>query len=132
MLCFDTNLLADYLDGVDAAADFLTEYDDELWAVPSLALFEAYMGALYGRPRGTVDDVFEATRGFEVLPVTDESVLRAARLQESLKADGVELGFVDAALVSTADVAGASFTTTDATIRLDAVKSHVDIVDYDR
>lgn len=132
MLCFDTNLLADYLDGVDAAATFLEAHDDELWAVPSLALFEAYMGALYGRPRGNIDDVFEATRGLEVLDVTDETVLRAARLQRDLKDDGLELGFVDAILVATADEAGAAFATNDGTVRHDAVKEKVDIVDYER
>lgn len=132
MLCFDNDLLDDYLDGLDAAAEFLTEHDDELWAVSSLALFEAYMGALYGRPRGSVDDVFEATRGFEVLPITDETALRAARLQETLKADGVELGFVDAMLVSTADEAGATFATNDGTLRRDEVRDRIAILDYER
>ena len=132
MLCFDTSLLADYLDGLDVAADFLTEHEDELWAVPSLALFEAYVGALYGRPRGSVDEVYDATRGFEVLPITDETALRAARLQADLKTDGVELGFVDAVLVSAADEAGAKFATNDGTLRREAVSERVAILEYER
>lgn len=131
MLCFDNSLLADYLDGAPAAKPFLEEWEDHPWAVPSLAVFEAYMGALYGRPRGTIDDVFEATRGFEVLPITDETALGAAHLQESLKADGVELGFVDAVLLAASEEAGGTFATRDETLLLDPVRDRVDVVAYD-
>ena len=120
MLCFDTNLLGDYLDGVDAARTFLEEYETEPWAVPSLVLFEAYMGA--------VDDVDAATREFEVLAIGDDTVLRAARIQDELKSAGVELEFVDAILVAAADEHGASFATNDGGILDPAVKERVDIV----
>jgi len=132
MLCFDTNLLGDYLDGVDAARTFLEEYETEPWAVPSLVLFEAYMGAIYGRPRGAVDDVYAATREFEVLAIGDDTVLRAARIQDELKSAGVELEFVDAILVAAADEHGASFATNDGGILDPAVKERVDIVEYPR
>lgn len=132
MLCFDNNLLADYLDGHDAAREFLEDYEHEVWATPSLALFEAYMGALYGRPRGTVEDVHDATREFEILPVTDEVARAAAILQRDLKADGIELGFVDALLVAAADAAGARFASNDGTIRSDPMKARVDVVEYRR
>jgi predicted nucleic acid-binding protein len=132
MLCFDTNLLGDYLDGVDAAKAFLEGFEAESWAVPSLVLFEAYMSAIYGRPRGTVDDVYAATREFEVLAVGDDTVLRAAHLQEDLKSDGVELEFVDAILVAAADEHGATFATNDGGILDSAVEKRVDVVEYPR
>lgn len=131
MLCFDNSLLADYLDGSAEAKEFLEDWSDRPWGVPSLAVFEAYMGALYGRPRGTIDDVFEATRGFEVLPITDETALRAARLQRSVKGDGVELGFVDAVLVAASEEAGGTFATADETLLLEPVRERVDVVAYD-
>lgn len=131
MLCFDNSLLADYLDGSKAAKTFLTDWSDHPWAVPSFAVFEAYMGSLYGRPRGTIEDVFEATRSFEVLPITDETALRAARLQRNLKDDGVELGFVDAVLLAASDEAGATFATSDETLLLEPVRAQVDVVAYE-
>lgn len=132
MLCFDSNLLGDYLDGADAAKAFLEGFEAEPWAVPSLVLFEAYMGAIYGRPRGTVDDVHAATREFEVLAVGDDTVLRAAHLQEDLKSDGVELEFVDAILVAAANEHGATFATNDGGILDAAVEKRVDVVEYPR
>lgn len=132
MLCLDNNLLADYLDGRDEARMFLEPFDHEVWATPSLALFEAYMGAIYGRPRGTVEDVYAATREFEILPVTDDVARAAAILQRDLKADGVELGFVDALLVASAETAGAKFATNDGTIRSQPVRERVTVLDYER
>jgi len=132
MLCFDTNLLGDYLDGVDTARTFLEGYETEPWAIPSLVLFEAYMGAIYGRPRGNIDDVYAATREFEVLDIGDDTVLRAARLQRDLKASGVELEFVDALLVASADEHGATFATNDGGLLVPAVQDRVEIVEYPR
>lgn len=132
MLCFDNNLLADYLDGADAAQQFLIDYEADVWAVPSLALFECYMGAIYGRPRGTIEDVYDATREFEILPVTEEVAHDAAVLQRDLKADGIELGFVDALLAATASSSGARFATNDETLRSEPVTDRVDVVPYER
>lgn len=132
MLCFDTNLLGDYLDGLAPARNFLEPYEHEAWAIPSLALFEAYMGAVYGRPRGSIEDVHRATREFEILPVTDDVARAAALLQRELKADGIELGAIDVLLVAAAETAGAKFATNDGTIRSQPVKERVAVVDYER
>ena len=131
-LCFDTNLLADYLDGTDAAAEFLAAHEADPWAVPSLALFEAYMGALVGRPRGSIGDVHDATRGLDVLPVTDEVALRAAKLQAELMDEGVQLSHVDAVLAGTAATHGAAFATNDGAFFEDAVRDRIDVVEYRR
>lgn len=46
MLVLDNNLLSDYLNGVPAARRFLEGYEQDPWAVPSIVLFEAFMGSL--------------------------------------------------------------------------------------
>jgi predicted nucleic acid-binding protein len=132
MLCFDNNLLADYLDGEPPARKFLEQYDDDVWAVPSLALFEAYMGAIHGLPRGSIDDVYAATRGFEVLPLTDETARSAARLQSDLKDDGLELDNTDAIMAAAAHDAGAAFATNEKTFRKDPVRDRIDVAVYER
>lgn len=132
MICFDTNLLADYLDGTDAAAEFLAAHETESWAVPSLALFETYMGAIVGRPRGSIRDVHEATRGLDVLAVTDDVALRAAELQEELTSEGVRLSHVDAVLAGTAATHGTVFATNDGAFFEDAVRDRIDVVEYRR
>lgn len=132
MICFDNSLLADYLDGADRAREFLVQYEADLWAIPSVALFECYMGAIYGRPRGSIEDVREATREFEILPVTDDVAHVAAVLQRDLEGEGIELGFVDALLAATAADAGARFATNDGTLLHDVVTERVDILAYER
>lgn len=129
-LCLDTNLLGDYLDGADAARAFLEEYEAQPWAVPSLVLFEAYMGAIYGRPRGSIEDVRAATREFEVFDIGDDTAFRAARLQSALKESGVELEFIAAILVAAADEHGATFATNDAALLDPAVRERVRVVEY--
>ncbi|MFC3960182.1 hypothetical protein [Halovivax cerinus] len=48
-----------------------------------------------------------------------------------MKADGVELGFVDAVLLVASDEAGGTVATSDETLLLDPVREHVDVVAYD-
>ncbi len=132
MLCFDNSLLGDYLDGDKRAETFLEGYEMETWAVPSLALFEAYMGALVGRPRGTIENVYDATREFTVLPITDETALMAARLQRTLKSEGVTLSHIDALLAGTAKDHGATFATNDETFWKTPVTNRLDIAEYRR
>lgn len=132
MLCFDTTLLADYLDGHASAQAFLERYEPDVWATPSLAQFEAYMGALIGRPRGSLEDVHDATSGLEILPVTDETALTSARLQRRLRDDGVQLSAVDAVLAGVANEHGAVFGTSDEAFWADPVKRHVDVAEYHR
>lgn len=132
MICFDNSLLADYLDGKESAREFLSQYENELWAIPGVALFECYMGAIYGSPRGSIEDVHEATREFEILPVTDDVAHGAATLQRDIKQEGIELGFVDALLAATAVDADARFATSDGTILDETVAAHVDVLKYER
>lgn len=90
------------------------------------------MGAIYGRPRGSVEDVHDATREFEVLPITGGVAYEAAALQRELKTEGTELGFVDALLVGAAVDADARFATNDGTIPSDPVRERADVVEYER
>jgi tRNA(fMet)-specific endonuclease VapC len=48
MLVLDTNLLSDYLNGSDEARTFLEQREHVEWAVSSIVLYEALMGAVYG------------------------------------------------------------------------------------
>lgn len=45
MIALDTSFLLDYLDGVDATADFLEANEEKPFYAPSLVLFEVYRGA---------------------------------------------------------------------------------------
>jgi predicted nucleic acid-binding protein len=132
MLTFDTNLLGDYLDGHEPARVFLQEHETEVWGIASIVRFEAYLGALVGRSRGTMAEVRDATSEFAVLPVTDSAAWQAARLQSVLEDDGQRLGNVDALIAGVAVDNGARLATNDATLRSTAVRNHVDIVTYER
>lgn len=94
--------------------------------------FEAYMGALIGRPRGSIDDVYEATRGLEVVSITDETASTAVRLQEDLRNEGVRLPHIDVVLAGTTKEQGTALATNDTTLRKDAIRDFDDIVGYRR
>lgn len=48
MPVLDNNLLSDYLDGTAEAKAFLEQYEADIWAVSAIALYEAYIGSIYG------------------------------------------------------------------------------------
>lgn len=132
MLVFDNNLLADYLDGKASAKRFLEQHETDDWAVPSVALYEAYMGTFVVDGRGSVDDVYTATRQFEILPVTDGTAREAAELQQRLQSSGVRLSALDALIATTALEQDARFATNDSTFWKEEVCTEVDVVRYER
>jgi predicted nucleic acid-binding protein len=130
MLALDNNLLSDYLNGETSAKRFLTEYEDEPWAVASVTLYEAYIGVVHGYIDATLEDVRRATATFEELPVTAMTAYEAARLQEALMREGIQLGAVDALIAASANEAGATLATNDRTLW--RATTGVDIAEYRR
>lgn len=132
VLVLDNNVLSDYLNGTDAAREFLTAHEDDEWAVSSVVLYEALMGATYGYIDAESATVRQAVTGsMRVLDVTERTAVEARRLQDDLLDEGSPVDQLDALIAASAIEHGGAFATAEKTFESDAVRSVLDISVYD-
>ena len=132
VLVLDNNVLSDYLNGTDAAREFLTAHEDDEWAVSSIVLYEALMGATYGYIDAESATVRQAVTGsMRVLDVTERTAVEARRLQDDLLDEGSPVDQLDALIAASAIEHGGTFATAEKTFESDAVRSVLDISVYD-
>lgn len=132
MLVLDSNLLSDYLDGKQTARTFLQRFETEPWEVSGIVLYEAYMGSVHGYIDGDVETIRDAvTTSMDVLPVTDQTALEAADLQEQLLDRGVPADHPDTLISASAREHGGRFATAEKHFWDDAVQDVLDVVEYD-
>ena len=132
VLVLDNNVLSDYLNGTDAAREFLTAHEDGEWAVSSVVLYEALMGATYGYIDAESATVRQAVTGsMRVLDVTERTAVEARRLQDDLLDEGSPVDQLDALIAASAIEHGGTFATAEKTFESDAVRSVLDISVYD-
>lgn len=132
MLVLDNNVLSDYLEGRDGARDFLRQYERDVWGVPSIVLYEAYMGSLYGYIGGSRTVIQQAiTASMEVLDVTEATAEEAAILQEELQMVGVQLDHPDGLIAATAREHDGTFATAEKLFWREEVQEVLDVAEYD-
>lgn len=132
MLVLDNNLLSDYLDGRETARRFLQQHEQEVWAVSSIVLYEAYMGCVHGYIDGTPEVIRHAVNtSMDVLPVTEQTANEAAAVQEALLASGVPADHPDALIAATAREHGGTFATAEKHFWKDEVQSVLSVAPYD-
>lgn len=132
MLLLDNTLLSDYLAGRGAAREFLEEYENDRWAVSTIVLYEAYMGAIHGYIGGPPTRIRQAvSASMDVLPVTMTTADEAAVLQEELRERGVPADHPDALIAASAREYGAVFATADEHFHRDAVQEVLPVACYD-
>lgn len=132
VLVLDTNVLSDYLNGTDPARAFLTVHDDHEWAVSSIVLYEALMGATYGYINAEPETVRQAVTGsMRVLDVTERTTVEAQRLQSELLDEGSPVDQLDALIAASAVEHDGTFATAEKTFNSDAVRSVLDVAIYD-
>jgi predicted nucleic acid-binding protein len=132
MLVFDNNLLSDYLDGRDAARRFLQQYEREVWGVPALVLYEAYLGSVHGYIGGSPETIGQAvTASMEVLDATERTASEAASLQEDLLDRGVPADHPDALIAASARGHGGVFATAEKHFWQDDLQAVLAVAEYD-
>lgn len=132
MLCLDSALLGDYLDGTDDARRFLQRHDAEPWTVSSVVLSEVATGAASGYVAGDVRTVEEAvTSSMDVLDVTARTAVEAAEIQSMLAERGLPLGHRDALVAANAREHAGTLATARTTFRRDGVRDALDVAVYD-
>ena len=132
MLVFDNNLLSDYLDGKDAARQFLRQYEQTAWAVPSIVLYEAYMGCVHGYIEKPPQELRQAVlTSIDVLDITEQTANEARSLQEELLSRGVPADHPDALIAASAREHGGTFATAEKHFWKDEIQSVLSVAEYD-
>ncbi|AWB27128.1 PIN domain-containing protein [Halococcoides cellulosivorans] len=132
MIVLDSTLLSDYLDGRDAAREFLDAHESEAWAVSAIVLYEAQMGAVHGSLDADPQTLTQAiTTAMDVLPVTERTAAEATALQEALLERGLPADHPDALIAASAREHGARFATAERHFWDDDVQSVLSVAPYD-
>lgn len=131
VLVLDNNVLSDYLNGTDAAKEFLTARENDEWVVSSIVLYEALMGATYGYIDAEPGTVRQAVTGsMRVLDATERTAVEARRLQGDLLDEGSPVDRLDALIAAPAIEHGGTFATAEKAFDSDAVRSVLDVAVY--
>jgi predicted nucleic acid-binding protein len=132
MLLLDNTILSDYLAGVDTARQFLEGYEQEVWAVSSLVLYEAYMGCVHGYIDATPAMIRQAVNtSMTVVDVTQQTAAEAETLQRELLDAGVPADSPDILIAATAREHGGTFATADKHFWKPEIESVLSVAQYD-
>lgn len=113
MICLDSSVIIDYLDGAQYVEAFL-ESTTEPIAVTRLVKYELYVGALRSSdPSETIGAVDQALEWTRTLEFTDSAAKEAAMTRAAMLDDGTPIGAADTLIAGLAREAGATLVTRD-------------------
>ena len=95
MIALDTCFLVDYLDGVNATADYLASHESKPFVAPSLCLFEVYRGAARTDGADGIARVASSLDWVEPLPLTEPAAREAAEIEAQLLDAGERVNLGD-------------------------------------
>ena len=132
MLVLDNTILSDYLAGVDTARQFLQQYEQEVWAVSSIALYEAYIGCAHGYIEATPEIVKQAiTASMTLVDVTPQTAAEAEAMQRELLELGIPADSPDILIAAAAREHGGTFATADKHFWKPEMESVLSVAKYD-
>ena len=132
MLLLDNTILSDYLAGVDTARQFLEQYEQEVWAVSSIVLYEAYMGCVHGYIDATPAMVRQAVNtSMTVIDVTQQTAAEAETLQQELLELGAPADSPDVLIAAAAREHGGTFATADKHFWKPEIEEVLSVAQYD-
>lgn len=126
MIAADTSFLLDYLDGEDAAAQYLAIHEDEPFFAPSLSLFETYRGAARVGGADGVERAKTALEWVEPLVLDEPASREAACIEAELLEAGAPINLGDTLIAGICRHHGATVLTRDGDFE------RVDGLDVDR
>lgn len=114
MIALDTSFLLDYLDGADAAREFLDGRESVPLFAPSLSLFETYRGGARAVGPEGVARIAESLDWVEPLPLTAPAAREAATIEAELLDAGQPVNMGDLLIAGVCRHHGARLVTRDA------------------
>lgn len=113
MNCLDSSFVIDYWNGEEFARGFL-ESNSEPILIPSVALFELYLGALLSdSPTEDIATVREDLGWADPLPFDEMVASHAARINSTLRERGERINSMDVLIAATARKYNATLIATD-------------------
>ncbi|WP_049925512.1 PIN domain-containing protein [Halopiger goleimassiliensis] len=129
MKVLDATFLIDYLDGVDAAAEYLLAHETERFIVPAPAYAEVLVGE-GNAPNGDVAAVKADLSWGEVYEPTANTATLAGEIANEIGPDGPFLTGMDGLIAATGRELGAPVVSNDTDLTHEATKAVVDVEEY--
>lgn len=127
MTLYDSSVLIDYLDGEEAAVEYVVAHSDERAVTTPLVLFEVYQGEVFKSGSPDFDAVGDALAWVDVVGVTGGLARAAAELQADLHRRGDPLAARDAFIAGTARGLGDSLAVADADFDVAGITDVMDV-----
>jgi predicted nucleic acid-binding protein len=129
MKVLDATFLIDYLNGVDATAEYLLENDDERFVLPAPAYAEALVGE-GNRPDGDVAEVEAQLSWGEVYAVDAETAAVAGQIASEIAPGGPFLAGMDGLIAAVGRELGAPVVSADSDLTHAETQRVVDVETY--
>ncbi len=129
MNCYDSSFLIDYLDGQNAAIEYL-EANDGPHLVPAVVLFELFQGELFSEGRPQFERLRHRIGWADVVPFDEETAYHTGRLLDDLADRGRALQPRDAMIAGTARRLGATLVSSDDDLTNADLRDVVDVETY--
>lgn len=102
MKVLDTSFLIDYESGISETKSYLLANSDDVFIVPSVILLEFLLGDVHGTTPTDLIGTRELVTWVDVHPVTEATVMHAARVADEIGPQGPNLTPPDAIVAGTA------------------------------
>lgn len=127
MTLYDSSVLIEYLDGVDAAVDYVTENLDERAVAPPLVMYEVQQGEVFKSGPANFDAVAGALEWVTVVDEIRDVPRVAAELQNDLVDEGTPLAARDAFIAGTAKHLGEPLAVADSDFEVEGITERLDV-----
>lgn len=129
MKIFDATFLIDYLNGVDATAEYLLAHESEEFVLPAPAYAEVLVGE-GNAPGGNPSEVAADLAWGVVYPVDEETAERAGRIAAEIGPDGPFLGGMDGLIAAVGQELDATVVSADSDLTHEATTAVIDVEAY--
>lgn len=129
MKVLDATFLIDYLNGVDATAEYLLTNDDETFIFPAPAYAEVLVGE-GNAPNGDVAAAKVDLAWGDVYEIDEETATLAGEIAAEIGAEGPFLAGMDGLIAATGRELGAPVVSNDSDFTHEETKRVVDIEEY--
>lgn len=125
MTLYDSSLLIDYLDGRDAAVEYVADHAGERAVAPPLVRYECYQGEVYRDGPADFDALEGALEWLTGVHSTPAHARAAAELQATLQTAGEPLAARDAFIAGAAISLGERLAVSDSDFDVTGVREHL-------
>lgn len=127
MTVYDSSVIIEYLDGDQAAVDYVERHFDQRAIAPSLVAFEVYQGEVFKSGPAEFDAVDSALEWLTIVDETAELARAAAEIQDMLHKRGNVLTARDAFMAGVAKELGEPLVVGDADFDVEGIDEVLDV-----